>query len=38
MYEMKMSEEKNRLSYNVAFSLDHHSTIETKSLYHWTYE
>jgi hypothetical protein len=37
MYEMKMSEEKNRLSNNVAFSLDH-STIETKSLYHWTFE
>jgi hypothetical protein len=38
MYKIKMSEEKNRLSYNVTFSPDHHSTIETKSLYRWTYK
>jgi hypothetical protein len=38
MDETKVSEEKNRLSYNVAFGLDHHSTIETESLYRWTYD
>jgi hypothetical protein len=38
MDEMKMSGEKNKLSYNMTFSLDHHSTFSIKSLYLWVYE